>query len=140
MNKIEKVQYWIALASDDLGAAKAMLNSKYYLHVGFMCHLTIEKALKAAITHFTDEIPPKIHQLVKLATKAQIHDKMTEEQRELLRELNPLNVEGRYPEYKEGIAQTLNNDRCVQLIARTEALLCWIKQELSLPLEDTQTK
>jgi len=130
MTTSEKVQYWLELANTDLGAAKAMLESKYFLHVGFMCHLTIEKALKAAITHFTNEIPPKIHQLVKLATKAGIHDKMTEEQRELLRELNPLNIEGRYPEYKQGIAQTLNNDKCVQLIAKTEDLLCWIKKQL----------
>ena len=140
MNTNEKVKYWLDLATTDLGAAKAMLKSKYYLHVGFMCHLTIEKSLKAAITHFTDEIPPKIHQLVKLATKANLHEKMSEEQRELLRELNPLNIEGRYPEYKEGMAQTLNNDKCVQLIERTEDLLCWIKQQLSLPCEDTQTK
>ena len=140
MNTSEKVQYWVDLATTDLGAAKAMLKSKYYLHVGFMCHLTAEKSLKAAITHFTSEIPPKVHQLVKLATRAGLHDKMTEDQQELLRELNPLNIEGRYPEYKAGIAKTLTNDKCIQLIERTEDLLCWIKQQLSPPLEDTPTK
>ena len=140
MNTGEKVQYWLDLASTDLGAAQAMLKSKYYLHVGFMCHLTIEKSLKAAITHFTDEIPPKSHQLVKLATKAGLHDKMTEDQQELLRELNPLNIEGRYPEYKAGIAETLTNNKCIQLIERTEELLCWIEQQLSLPHESIQTK
>ena len=140
MTTHEKVQYWLDLATTDLGAAKAMLKSKYYLHVGFMCHLTIEKALKAAITHFTDEIPPKIHQLVKLAVKSGIHDKMSEEYRETLRRLNPLNIEGRYPEYKEGISQTLDNNKCVQLIERTEELLCWINQQLSPPCEDIQTK
>lgn len=75
-----------------------------------------------------------------MAAKAGLHDKMNEEQRELLRELNPLNIEGRYPEYKEGIAQTLTHDKCVQLIEKTEALLCWIKQQLSLLPEDIQTK
>ena len=65
---------------------------------------------------------------------------MSEEQRELLRELNPLNIEGRYPQHKEGIAKTLNNDKCVKLIAGTEELLCWIKQQLSLPLKDTLMK
>jgi len=140
VNTSEKVQYWLDLADTDVGAAKAMLKSKYYLHVGFMCHLTVEKSLKAAITHFTDEIPPKTHQLVKLATKAGLHDRMTEEQQELLRELNPLNIEGRYPEYKAGIAETLTNNKCIQLIEGTEELLCWIKQQLLPPLEDTLTK
>ena len=129
MNK--KVAYWFDLANDDLSVAKTMLDNKHYLHVGFMCHLTIEKALKAAVVQATGEIPPKTHQLVKLAQIAQIHEGMTKEQQELLRELNPLNIEARYPEYKEAIAQKLNKAKCAQLINQTEELLCWIKKQLS---------
>ena len=140
MKSDDKVQYWLDLADADMGAACAMLKSGYRLHAGYMCHLTIEKALKAAITHFTDEVPPKIHQLVKLAAKAQIHERMTEQQQELLRELNPLNIEGRYPGYKEGLTQRLTNDKCKQLLQETEELLCWIKQQLLQPLGDIQTK
>ncbi len=39
----DKVKYWLELSDYDLGTALAMLNSKRYLYVGFMCHQTIEK-------------------------------------------------------------------------------------------------
>lgn len=45
-----KVKYWIDLSDYDLETAEAMLLSKRYLYVGFMCHQTIEKAFKAYYT------------------------------------------------------------------------------------------
>ena len=65
----DSVKYWLDLADYDIETAKAMLNSGRLLYVGFMCHQTIEKALKAVVARdCTDgEIPPKIHDLSKLA-------------------------------------------------------------------------
>ena len=132
MDKNEKVEYWIGLADYDIDAAKAMLNANKYLYVGFMCHQTIEKALKAVIardcTH--DEIPPKIHHLVKLSEKAVLFNLMTDEQKNLVRSLNPLNTEARYPEYKERISANMTSEICRALIEKTEGLLCWIKSQL----------
>jgi len=42
MNQKEKIQYWIELSDYDLETAEAMLTSKRYLYVGFMCHQTID--------------------------------------------------------------------------------------------------
>ena len=43
----EKIKYWLELSDYDYETAVVMLNSKRYLYVGFMCHQTIEKILKA---------------------------------------------------------------------------------------------
>ena len=128
----ERVEYWIDLAEYDLKAAHAMLTSKMYLYVGFMCHQTIEKALKAVIACdcMGDEIPPKIHDLRKLGEKAGLFAKLTEEQKETIGKLNPLNIEARYPEYKNRLAANLTSDICQELIHETEGLLCWIKEQL----------
>ncbi len=48
MNK--RIEYWVDLSDYDLETANAMLKSKRYLYVGFMCHLTIEKIFKAYFT------------------------------------------------------------------------------------------
>jgi HEPN domain-containing protein len=72
----------------------------------------------------------KTHDLSKLAIRAQLIDTMTEEQQDFIEELNPLNIEARYPEYKKQIALTLTSERCKSIIARTEELLCWIKKQL----------
>ena len=42
-----KVTYWIEMSDYDLETADAMLLTGRYLYVGFMCHQTIEKILKA---------------------------------------------------------------------------------------------
>ena len=120
------------IADYDFDVAKAMLKTKKYLYVGFMCHQVIEKALKAVIACdcVDGEIPPKIHDLSKLAIRAKLLDLMSEEQQDVIRELNPLNIEARYPEYKNEIAADLTREICLELIKGTEELLCWIKTQL----------
>jgi HEPN domain-containing protein len=39
----EKVKYWVELAEYDLETASAMLKSKRYLYIGFMCQQTVER-------------------------------------------------------------------------------------------------
>lgn len=128
----KRVEYWFGIADYDFETAKAMLETKRYLYVGFMCHQTIEKALKAIIARdcADGEMPPKIHDLTKLSVRAKLIDTMSDEQQDFIDELNPLNIEARYPEYKERIAQTLDNAVCQNFIKKTEGLLCWIKEQL----------
>ena len=97
-----------------------------------MCHQTIEKAIKAIIARDcgNGEIPPKIHDLSKLAIRAKLMDIMSEEQQDFIEELNPLNIQARYPEYKEQIAKMLTPDKCKEIIKGTGELLCWIKKQL----------
>ena len=53
----------------DLETAEAMLATKRFLYVGFMCHQTIEKILKAYWSGCLTEPPLKIHSLSRLAEK-----------------------------------------------------------------------
>ena len=128
----ETTQYWLDIADYDIETARAMLKTGRYLYVGFMCHQVIEKALKAVIAQNCKEgeIPPKIHHLLKLADRADLFDKMSSKQQLFIKELNPMNVEARYPEYKDKIAAGLSNDICVEILTETEELLCWIKEQL----------
>jgi len=141
MTTSEKVQYWLDLADYDIETARVNHNGGRFLYVGFMCHQTIEKALKAVITHVTNGgVPPKIHNLTILVEKALLEDKMSDDHLDLIRELNPLNIEARYPEYKERLMQTLSKEYCNKIIERTVELLCWIKKQLPIMPSDTQTK
>lgn len=126
-----KVGYWLDLCSEDLLTAKALLKSGRLLHMGFFCHMIVEKALKAVIANSAvDMIPPKIHSLQKLAVCGGVFDILSSEQLMLLDKLTPLQIEARYPEYKELIAETLTILYCAQLLYETEGFLCWIKQRL----------
>jgi len=42
MDTKEKKEYWLDIARYDLVSAKAMLESKRFLYVGFLCHQVAE--------------------------------------------------------------------------------------------------
>lgn len=125
----EKVKYWIDLAEYDLDTAKAMLDTKRYLYVGFMCHQTIEKGLKAVIAK-TGEFPPKIHNLIELSKKASLYNMFSDVQKDFVMALNPLNIESRYPSYVEKINVILTEEKCNEILSNTKELLQWIETKL----------
>ncbi len=55
---------WIALAEYDLETARHMLETGRRIYVVFMCHLALEKMLKAHVTEATQTIPAKTHDLI----------------------------------------------------------------------------
>ena len=126
----DKVTYWIEMSDYDFDTAKAMLETKRYLYVAFMCHQTVEKILKAYWSNVLEEPPLKIHSLSRLAEKSGLDKDMSEEQTDFLDELEPLNIEARYPSYKERLMKSLTSDRCKELIEQTDKLRTWIKSKL----------
>ena len=127
MNEYAKRNYWFEGAAYDLQTAKAMLETKRYLYVGFMCHQTIEKALKGVfVSRHPDAELPYIHKLVRLSNLAGITEDMDEAQLSLLDTLNPLNIEARYPLHRSMLFASLTPERCRELIAETEAMLQWL--------------
>lgn len=125
-----KVTYWVEMSDYDLETAEAMQETSRYLYVGFMCHQTIEKILKAYWTHCLDEVPLKIHSLSRLAEKTGIDKELSEEQLDFIDRLEPLNIEARYPSYKERLFKSLSKEYCKQLIIETKSLQQWIKNKL----------
>ena len=126
----DKVAYWLELARYDYESAKVMQAGGRYLYVGFMCHLTAEKALKAVVASVQEENPPKTHDLVKLAKLGGVYDDMSEDQQDFLDLLLPLNIEARYPSYKSNIAASLSKEKCAEILEETEALVKWLETKL----------
>ena len=126
----EKSRYWLESAQYDYETAKVMLSGGRFLYVGFMCHLTMEKVLKAVIVNTQEDNPPKIHDLVKLAKQGGVYDDMSEAQKDFLELLLPLNIEARYPSYKSSLAAALNQERCKMILDETEALVQWLETKL----------
>ncbi len=107
-----------------------MLSTGRYLYVGFMCQQSIEKILKAYWTQNLTEIPLKIHSLSRLAEKTGLYDQFSEEQLDFIDRLEPLNIEARYPSYKERLMKSLSKEYCTELLKDTKDLQQWIKNKL----------
>lgn len=126
----EKVKYWIDLSDYDLETAEAMQKSHRFLYVGFMCHQTIEKILKAYFTYNENDTAPFSHSLSYLAKKAKLYDLLSENQKDFIDLLEPLNIEARYPSHKEKLLKSLTKARCSEILKKTKNLQKWIKEKL----------
>jgi len=130
MSDFDKSEYWFDGAEYDLQTAKAMLETKRFLYVGFMCHQTVEKALKGVfVCREPEQELPYIHKLKRLANLSGISGEMDQSQLALLDVLSPLNIEARYPLYRSLLLESLTAERCQRMIEETEALYKWLKQK-----------
>ena len=126
----DKVNYWKDLSDYDLETALAMLNSKRFLYVGYMCHQTIEKIIKAYYSKLKSEVAPFSHSLSYIAKKGGFYDSFSEDQQDFIDHLEPLNIEARYPSQKERLLKSLTYEKCKELIEKTQQLQQWIKSKL----------
>jgi len=126
----EKIKYWVDLSDYDFDTALAMQQSGRYLYVGFMCHQTIEKIFKAYFNLVSNEPAPYSHSLSYLAKKANIYDSFTDDFKDFIDILEPLNIEARYPSHKERLLKSLSKERCESILQNTRNLQQWIKEKL----------
>jgi HEPN domain-containing protein len=122
--------YWIDIATYDLETAEAMLKSKRYLYVGFMCHQSIEKMLKAIYSHKVKKIPPRIHNLARLLKLTELHKEISEELLNTIHELNPLNIATRYPDQELEVIKDLDYKYSAELLDKTRRLFKWLKTKV----------
>jgi len=95
-----------------------------------MCHQSVEKILKALYVAVKNDNPPYIHNLRRLAKECEIYNQLSDEQKDFIDKLNPLNIEARYPTYKDNLLKSLNIEKCKDIISKTKELHQWIKQML----------
>lgn len=95
-----------------------------------MCHQTIEKAFKAYFVKVKSETAPYTHSLSFLAKRGEFYESFTEEQKDFIDQIEPLNIEARYPSHKERLMRSLTDSKCVEIIQRTKELQQWIKVKL----------
>jgi Uncharacterized conserved protein related to C-terminal domain of eukaryotic chaperone, SACSIN len=124
------IQYWIDIAEYDLQVAKTLFDKGHYLYVGFMCHQAVEKMLKSMYVKHTSTMPPYIHKLDKLVERAGLKQSMSEEHNDFIDELTPLNIQARYPAYREAIYNLINKETAAHIIDKTEELLQWLKARI----------
>ena len=125
MDKKNVVKYWIENADDDYDTMMAMFNSKRYTWALFLGHLMIEKLLKAIYVNSKSEYPPFIHNLLRLAEKAELN--LTEEVRNQLITITAFNINTRYDDYKMSFKKQCTPEFTVEWINNLKELRQWIK-------------
>lgn len=99
MVKQDYIKYWAKSSEQDLISMERVFQVGRYDWALFIGHLALEKILKAVwIINNESNIPPKTHNLKKIADEAQYI--LSEVESLLLLEINDFNLEARYPDYK----------------------------------------
>jgi len=116
---------WLKQADYDYDTAELMLQSGRNFYAVFMCHMAIEKGIKALLLLKTGEVPPKTHNLLLLLSKTGI--KPSEPIAESIVKLNEANVATRYPEELTEMIKMYDDVTVKRIISQTKATLSWIK-------------
>jgi HEPN domain-containing protein len=126
----EKVKYWIDLSDNDLSVAETLIKNRHNLYTGFMCHQAVEKMFKGYYAKIKNDTPPFKHDLKYLAHETGLDAVMNDVQISFIEKLNPLNIETRYPDYKNSMAKYLTDDNTKMIFDQTKELVEWIKQKI----------
>ena len=112
---------WLKSSKEDYKIAEDLIDMKHYQWALFLCHIAIEKVLKASYIKINDQYPPPIHKLVKLAADCKIE--LSEEQVDDLREMTSFNIEARYDIIKDKLYKKATKEYTKKYFQKTKNLL-----------------
>lgn len=108
-----------------MAAARSLWEKGHWRQSLFFAHLGMEKLLKAHFTSQKKEVPPRIHNLKRLADMAGLA--LTPDQKEFLRVFSMYQLEGRYPGSVEVL---LDQDSTRKELTRAQEMLEWLIRAL----------
>lgn len=128
MNDFNKTEEWFFQSDYDLETAEAMYITHRYIYCIFMCHLSIEKALKAIFVKQTSALfPAKIHNLLYFVDKINIE--LNDIDFEFVTTLDKISVPTRYPESLRKMIAIYNQKDTLEILEKTKNLQSWLKQQ-----------
>jgi len=119
---------WFLQAEYDLETSKSLFKERKYIYAVFMCHLSVEKALKSLFVKSLEEIPPKTHSLIFLLEK--IGWTTPDDIYDFLFELNRVSIPTRYPDDLKKISKIYNRKVTEKILEKTAEVIKWLKAKL----------
>ncbi len=124
---IEKhIAYWRDGAREEINTAAMLVENGRFRAGLFWAHLALEKALKAHVTRATKNVPPKTHNLLRLAAITELE--MPPEKTLVLKRMNSYQLEGRYPE--ECLDAPTTQELAESLLKDAGETIQWLMEQL----------
>jgi len=125
MDVQKQSRYWKKSAEEDLEAGRSLLKNGHYRHSLFFAHLALEKMLKANVVKQTKEIPPRTHNLERLAELAGI--KFSSEQEKFISQFRVYQLLGRYPDMAQA---SIDSETAHKRFSQAKEMIEWLKNQL----------
>jgi HEPN domain-containing protein len=120
-----QVAYWRDGAREDWAVAQDLIAQGRTRHALFFAHLALEKALKAHVCRQTNDLAPRMHNLIRLAEIGAVG--MSQAHEDVLAEMNAFNLEGRYPDM---LMPPPSLPEARDYLTRAEEVLQWLLSRL----------
>lgn len=121
----KQIAYWQNGAIEDWEVAQDLVKHNKTRHGLFFAHLALEKLLNACICRQIQDLPPRIHNLSRLAELAGLL--LDQTQVDTLAEMNAFNLEGRYPD----VSMTpLTKKEAKSYLRQAEEVYQWLMNQL----------
>ncbi len=124
------VRYWFEASVHDMDMAGSLFRTGKYDYCLFLCHLSLEKLLKAVVTRTINDHPPFTHSLLYLAGKADIQ--LSKAQIEALDQINKFNMEARYPEDLRAFYKKADRVYAKKYLEITKEFWKWFRKKLEM--------
>lgn len=124
---MDSITNWIKSSNYDIKTAEHMFATGRYVYVLFMCHLSVEKLLKALYEVTQGKVPPKTHNLIYLSNAVKLE--IPENLLQTIESLNDLSVVTRYPEDISALVKAFKKDRVADYLKKTKEFLKWLKKD-----------
>jgi HEPN domain-containing protein len=115
---------WLTQANYDMDTADYMFRGGRYMYTVFMCHLSLEKALKGLYAAKLGKEPPKTHNLLYLLEKMKL--KLPEDQFDFISTLNRVSVPTRYPDDLQRILKDYDKKKTKEVLDQSKTVLRWL--------------
>jgi len=126
----KNIQNWLDSAQYDMETAEYMFGSGRYIYTVFMCHLALEKALKAKLEEITCKTPPKTHDLEYLLELAKLLP--DSEMESFISELSNLSIVTRYPSDFQKLLKDFSRERVEVIMIKSQEAYKWIRKSIAL--------
>jgi len=123
-----EIKNWLDSAQYDLETAEQMFNAERYIYTMFMCHLALEKILKAKVEEITGKTPPKTHNLRYLVKLSALEP--PEEIFHFISKLSDVSIPTRYPEDFFELKKSYNKKAAKTYLLQTKEAFEWIRKSL----------
>lgn len=126
LNISKLVDHWTTSSDEDFSTMAVLFENNRYSWSLFIGHLVIEKLLKALFVKVNRSHPPLIHNLLRLAEKAEMD--LNDEQKVFLITVTAFNINGRYDDYKMTFQKQCTPEFSSFWIEKIKTHRIWIKE------------
>ncbi|MDR4499039.1 MAG: HEPN domain-containing protein [Candidatus Scalindua sp.] len=116
---------WMRQAGYDMDTAEHLFEGERYFYTVFLCHLSLEKALKAIYQKKFNVIPSSTNNLPYLIEKVQL--KLPDEFSDAVSALNRMRVFPYYPDDLQKLLNDYDKDKTSIILEKSKEALAWLR-------------